>query len=286
MSTPWWTVTVAGGVISSWLAQVGAERRGRRAGRRVLDDAADRERVARVERRLVLAVDEVDRRRGRGASIVALSALEVVVEVGEALAGGGAEDQVAGAGVGDPRRERGVEVVARSSRALRARASSRSSGTSSTCGTTLVSVAVTAPLAPWVSTGTAPACVWKTQRAGAVALGERDAGGDRRVPAERDLGLGAEVADVVAAVARAASTNADSRVAELGGDLLHLVVVEGARVEHDAGRVAALGGVGERRVAQDRWGGHGRDRDSGRRIGAAAVTLLSNRRSASGVGCC
>ena len=63
MSTPWWMVTVAGGVIRLELAQVGAEGRGGRAGRGVLDDAADRERVARVEGRLVLAVDEVDRRQ-------------------------------------------------------------------------------------------------------------------------------------------------------------------------------------------------------------------------------
>ena len=58
MSTPWWTVIVAGGV-RVLVSEVGAERRGRRAGRRVLDDAADRERVARVERGLVFAVHEV-----------------------------------------------------------------------------------------------------------------------------------------------------------------------------------------------------------------------------------
>ena len=63
MSTPWWTVTVAGVSIEFEFAQVGAERRGRRTGRGVLDDTADRERVARVEGELVLAVDEVDRRQ-------------------------------------------------------------------------------------------------------------------------------------------------------------------------------------------------------------------------------
>ena len=67
------------------VSQVGAERGGRRAGRGVLDDAADRERVARVEGVLVLAVDEVDRRQVVGEHQL-LERVEVVVEVGEALA--------------------------------------------------------------------------------------------------------------------------------------------------------------------------------------------------------
>ncbi len=161
MSTPWWIVTVAGAWTAFGLAQVVAERGGRGAGGRVLDDAADRERVAGVERRRVLAVDEVD-----GDQVVVehelLERLEVVVEVGEALARGGGEDQVAGAGEADLRRERRVELRRVTSRARSAPARAASSGTSSVWGTTLVSVAVTLPLLPSVWTGTVPAWVWKT----------------------------------------------------------------------------------------------------------------------------
>ena len=63
MSSPWWIVIVAGGSIELQLAQVRAEGGGRRARGRVLDDAADRERVARAERVRALAVNEVDRRQ-------------------------------------------------------------------------------------------------------------------------------------------------------------------------------------------------------------------------------
>jgi hypothetical protein len=95
-----------------------------------------------------------------------------------------------------------------------------------------------------------------------VALGQRDAGGDRGVAAERHLGLGAEVADVVGA-AVAGGNESGLAVAEVHRDLLHLLVGHFACVEHDAGGVAAGGGVRERRVAQDCWGGgHGGDRDS------------------------
>ena len=71
MSSPWWIVTRAGGEDEAQRAEVGAERRGRRTGGRVLDDAADRERVARVEGgpgRVGgrVAVDEVDGRGGHG----------------------------------------------------------------------------------------------------------------------------------------------------------------------------------------------------------------------------
>ena len=197
MSTPWWTVTVAGGVDELELAQVGAERGGRRAGRRVLDDAADRERVARVEGGLVLAVDEVDGDQVVGEHQL-LERLEVVVEVGEALAG------VAPRGSGGARRRRRRAAGARgraprgSSRARSSASSSSSCGASSTCGRDARQRRGDRAVGALVSTGTAPACVWKHERAGAVALGQRDAGGDRRVPAERHLGLGAEVADVVA----------------------------------------------------------------------------------------
>ena len=109
---------------------------------------------------------------------------------------------------------------------------------------------MTAPRSPLVSHGDAARHRVEDHRAGTVALGERHAGGDRGVPAERDLGLGAEVADVVVAVV----ARRDERglgVAEVGGDLQHLLGAHAGRVEHDAGRVAAVGRVGERRVAQD-----------------------------------
>ena len=229
MSTPWWTVTVAGGVISPG-----------RAGRRRTPRPPRRSPGPRRRRRPGTGCargTSCSSSRWTRSTVVRswrehrrLQRLEVVVEVGEALARGGGEDQVAGAGVGDLRRERGVEVVGVPARARRARRRAGRPATSSTCGTTLVSVAVTTPLVPCgVRRGPSPAWRVEDQRAGAVALGERDRGRDRRVAAERHLGLGAEVADVVAAVRRAGVDERGLAVAEVGGDLLHLGVVEGAR---------------------------------------------------------
>ena len=84
MSWPWRIVTVAGGRHEAELAQVGAEGGSGGAGRRVLDDAADGERVARVEGVLALAPDKVDRREVE-AKHERLEAVVVVVELGEPL---------------------------------------------------------------------------------------------------------------------------------------------------------------------------------------------------------
>ncbi len=85
----------------------------------------------------------------------------------------------------------------------------------------------------------------------ALALGQRDAGRNRRVPAERHFGLGAEVADVVGTVL-ARDDERGLGVAELRRDLLHADVAQSARVQDHAGGVAAGGVVGEGGVAQDR----------------------------------
>ena len=113
-----------------------------------------------MEGGLVLAVDEVDRDQVEVEHEL-LERVEVVVEVGEALAGGGREDQVAGAGeaifggsaassssLGPAERvERALEHVVRD--VLDVRFDARQRGGDP-------------PVAPSVSTGTVPAWVWKT----------------------------------------------------------------------------------------------------------------------------
>ena len=86
------------------------------------------------------------------------------------------------------------------------------------------------------------------------ALGQRDAAGDRRVAAERDLGQRAEVADAEApgAAGPVGGEEGRLRVADLGGDPLHLGVGGERLADPDAGRVAAARIGRERRQPQER----------------------------------
>ena len=86
------------------------------------------------------------------------------------------------------------------------------------------------------------------------ALGEGDAAGDRRVAAERHLGQRAEVADAEPPDRARAVRRKERRlrVADLGGDPLHLAVGGQGVADPDARRVAATRVGGERRQPQER----------------------------------
>jgi hypothetical protein len=87
----------------------------------------------------------------------------------------------------------------------------------------------------------------------AVAAGERYRGSDCRVAAERDLGDRREVAHAgVPGIApdRGIDQESGLGVADIRRYSLHVGVVERAGVEHDAGRIAALGSGREGGVAQ------------------------------------
>ena len=182
------------GVDQPQLAQVGAERRRGRAGGGVFDGAADREGAAGVEAVLRLAPDQV-----HGGQVELehqrLQPFEVVVERRQPLARGGGEDQVADAGVGDPRWQLRVELLRRPAQQRRGRAVERGRRD-------LLDVRGRArqrrPAGADRHRYRSGRRV-EHQLARPVALAQRDRGRDRRVAAERHLRQRAEVAHVVLA---------------------------------------------------------------------------------------
>lgn len=177
------------------IAGVRAERGGRGAGRRVFDDAADGERVTDMEDGGRLPPHQLDRGQVQ-AMHEGFETREVVREIRQARACCRRENEVAGAGERDTGREGGVEVGGRPVER----------------GERLCEVGVGDVLDVRLDTGEGgldrPAFLdhlhrhgadgrREQQRAGTCPLGERDGGGDGGVPAERHLGLGAEVANAV-----------------------------------------------------------------------------------------
>ena len=180
-------------------AQVAPERRGGRAGGRVFDDAADRERITGVERSgCGLAADQLHGGPGR-ARAWGCRAGRSRSRGRRAVPRGGGEDQMAAPA--NP--TRGGSAGSRSSRASRGRPAPRravrsGAGLDVRAGT-LVSVARRARrrVAP-TGTGSGRAC--RTAAGRSDAVGEGDGGGDGGVPAERHLRQRGEVADVVGPV--------------------------------------------------------------------------------------
>ena len=222
------------------LAQVAAERGGRRARRRVLDHAADGERVAGVEDEGRFAPDELQRRQ-----VVLehelVERVELVVEIGEALTGRRREDEVPCARERDPRGQRGIELAGRPAQGgeraldelgrgrLHARRDARQRRGGPAFGVDVRGDRHRARLR------------LERHEPGAVAAGQRDARRDGRVPAEWDLGERAEVAHGERGGRVAPDEERRLGVADLGGDRLHGVGVEPCRVEDHPGRVAAVG---------------------------------------------
>ena len=108
----------------------------------------------------------------------------------------------------------------------------------------------------------------RSNRPGPLALGQRDARGDRRMAAERDLGDRAEVADAVGAGAIRAIGRQERglRVAHVGRDPEHLGIVRVCHADPYAGRVAA--GRVERERSESKQFGH---RPNGSRSGWPTV---------------
>ena len=233
-------------------AQVAAERGRGRPGGRVLDDAAGRERVPRVEGVRRLRPEGV---HGRPATFRHERAQLVVVvgEVGEPVEVRRRHDRVVVARVGDVHGIGRVEVGAAPAERVQQpldglwvgrRGSDRwrDEGRGGPGGRDLGR--------DRDRTG------WRgeRERARPVPVREGHGGRDGRVPAEGDLGLRAEVADGCL-VASLRDQERRLGVPDLAGDLLHLAGRERGRVEHDTGGVASPSVVGERGVAQD-VGGH------------------------------
>ena len=233
-------------------SQIGAEGSGCGAGGRVFVHAADGERVTGMVEAVSRCEDEVDRRQVL-AEHECLERLEVVVEPGEALAGGCGQDQVPGTCVGNLRGERGIEflpspVKRRQGRLdiCRGHIRDRWGDTGERGGDRTGRVLLGGDRDD-------PGQDMEDKLAGPVALGQGDRSGDRRMPAERHLRLRAEVTDVILAVRSAVTTAQEGglRIAEVPGDGEPVAVAEGGCVEYKSGGIAADGTFGERGVAED-----------------------------------
>ena len=111
ISTPWLISNVAGATISPRSRRYAPRAAAGGARRRVLDDAADRERIARPEPVGCLAPDELERRQV-GVEHQRLERLERVVEARQPRRVASRQDEVPGTGEADRRRERRVELGA------------------------------------------------------------------------------------------------------------------------------------------------------------------------------
>ena len=205
------------------LAQVRAERGRGGAGRRILDHAADRERVTRPESAGGLAPDELERRQVMGEH-QRLHRLERVVERRQARPVARGEDQVL-------RARRTRRRAATPDQGRRARQPSRSSADARRPGSgsrthvaTEVSVARVRPSASVVGRDRDRAAVRlededrprrrAPQARRAARVGQGDAARDRGVAAERDLGERAEVADPETSRASPSSAGTRNAVSE------------------------------------------------------------------------